>query len=344
VGLHDFEGSTENNIVYRPAERFDSATVILDPFDPPPEGRFKMVLQDKGRLKHIRFQSPDGLHWEELGPIAALENAGDRHSLCVDPLTGQWRIYFKRSGPRTVHLAVSDNFTHWTDCGEVLAPTESDPPDTEFYGMVAFVDGSWRLGMLETFKVLERRLNAQLVRLDEQGRPTRYRPGQVFLDHGAWGQWDSAWAFSGNCGPIRVGEELRFYYQGRPTLHWSDPPNGTGHFGAIGLARLRADGYVSLDGTGTLTTNPIPVTGRFLCINGNAANGEIRLELLDEDGSPLPGMTAADHFPLTCDATYFKQAWGRKSNLSDLVDRRVRIRATLRNASLYSMWFCNKPG
>lgn len=344
LGLHEYEGSGDNNIVYRPTDRFDSATVVIDPFDPPANARFKMIHFDTGRHCHMRFQSSDGLRWQELGPVEGLGKAGDRHSLTFDTQRGRWLLYFKKQElPRAIHLATSEDFEHWTNHGEVLAANSDDPPEAELYGMVGFHDHGWGIGFLEVFKVLERRLNTQLVLLDDDGKPGRYRPGEVFLDHGSWGQWDAAWAFVGNAAPVRFGEELRFYYQGRPTLHWADPPNGTGHFGAIGMARLRVDGYVSLDGTGTLTTPPVEVTGRFLCINADASAGEVRVELLDDSGRQLGEYTAESNTPLACDATYYKQAWNGQSDLFDLKGQKLRIRVKLNNAKLYSLWFCDKP-
>jgi len=243
-------------------------------------------------------------------------------------------------------MATSEDFEHWTDHGEVLTPNGGDPPETEFYGMVGFRYLGWSLGFLEMFKILERRLDTQLVRLDSNGRPKRFMQGQTFLDHGDWSDWDASWAFPGNCAPIRVGEELRIYYHGRKTLHWSDPATGgVGHIGAIGLARIRKDGWVYMqagaDG-GTLTTAPLQSQGCCISVNADASEGELRAELLDEKGKVIPGYSLDNCYPLKTDATYWKLNWAGKWDLQEMMGRKISIRFQLTGTKLYAFRFRDK--
>ena len=347
TGLYDYQGSRNNNIVYRAEEHFDTPTVIVDPFDPPEEQRFKMVLYDTKRRVFVRFSSPDGLKWNEIGPIDLPVDVGDRHSLMADEESGRWLLYHKcRSQKRTVYAAVSEDFEHWEEMGELLVPDEKDPPETEFYGMVGFRDQGWGLGYLEMFHVLERHLDAQLIRLDESGRPERYARETAFLERGQWGQWDAGWVFPSNNPPVRHGEEMLIYYQGRRTIHWATPSHGgRGHIGAIGLARLRPHGYAYLEagsGGGSLTTLPFTMSGHHLCVNANAMEGRLTGEILEEEGKVIPGYTASDCFPLSSDATYFKLCWSGRSRLDDLKGRKIRLRLHLKNASIYSYWLSDR--
>ena len=345
LGLFEYSGSRENNIVYRPDEGLDTPTVILDPFDPPEAERYKMVLYDTKRRSFVRFVSPDGCQWTEIGPIELTAEVGDRHSVMVDEEKGRWIIYHKCRGQmRTIFASTSEDFKAktWQEKGELLVSDDKDPPETEFYGMVGFRDQGQGMGYLEMFHVLDRHLDAELVTIDDRGIPQRYRQGEVFLERGPWGEWDAAWAFPSNNPPIRYGEELLIFYQGRRTIHWANPTfGGVGHIGAIGLARLRPQGFAYLESGnagGTATTQPFELRGHFLCVNADASQGVLRAELLDGSGKLLPGYSAADCYPLENDATYFKLCWGRKSRLDEMIGQTVKLRFQAENAKLYAFW------
>jgi hypothetical protein len=351
LGIYPFAGSTDNNIVYTPPPGtvggrgviFDTPTVVLDPFDPPPEQRFKMVLFRSDVKAYVRFASPDGIHWRELGPVLPGGGYRDRNSLMADVDSGQWVLYYKGPGNiRTVYMMTSPDFEHWTDHGCVLEPSPEDPPETHFYGMVGFRDQGWGLGFLEMYHLLTENLDTQLLRLGADGRPQRCMPEHTFLERGRWGEWDFTWSFPGNCAPMRFGEELRVYYGGRSVLHRDRPPADIGNISAIGLARLRPEGYACLEAGpsgGILTTVPLEVNGDSCWINADAAGGQVRVELLNPAGEPLNGFTSADCWPLHEDATYFKLNWNRQSSLEPLMGQVVRLRFHLSNARLYSFRF-----
>ena len=62
--------------------------------------------------------------------------------------------------------------------------------------------------------------------------------------------------------------------------------------GRIGLAWLRLDGFVALEADhqgGTVITRPFELEGECLQLNVDASgNGDVRLELLDRAGNPIP--------------------------------------------------------
>ena len=60
--------------------------------------------------------------------------------------------------------------------------------------------------------------------------------------------------------------------------------------GATGVAILRRDGFASMDAgeeAGTLTTRPLTFRGKYLFVNADAPQGELRAEVLDETGRPI---------------------------------------------------------
>ncbi len=341
LGLQEWDGSTKNNILMGTDVQLDTPTVYLDPNAQAKGERFKMLLHHRKLSGFCLYTSEDGVRWRSRGSIRLNARVGDRHTLMLDPISREWRVYHKIEGrPRTIWMATSPDLEHWEEHGEVLVPDANDPPETEFYGLYGFAYEGYRLGFLEVFDVLQRRLRTELVTLDEHGVPERFEPRHRFMNAGGWGRWNYAWTFPSHNPPIRVGEELWVYYHGRQTLHWSMPPLGSGHIGAVGLAKLRPAGFACLAARqeGTLTTRPFAVKGHALCINADAAGGEVRCELLDDTGNPLPGFAAADFYPLQDDATFYKCNWSGSSQLAAIPSPTVRLRVHLNAAKFYSFW------
>jgi len=161
------------------------------------------------------------------------------------------------------------------------------------------------------------------------------------------GAYDTGQLLAGSR-PLLRGEELWFYYTGLRYRYRYDEwlsdtqgkpveeelfPDG---WGAVCLAVLRRDGFISLDARtqGTLVTKPVAVSGPELYLNAGTMTGEIRVEALDETGAAL-----AQSRPWRGDRTHGLVQWQESGGLAGLVGRTVRLRLTLRSASLYSLWF-----
>jgi hypothetical protein len=158
--------------------------------------------------------------------------------------------------------------------------------------------------------------------------------------------------------PIEHGDELWFYYTGlkwrdqpyafqaglkpRPKSEWTkdelaDDAEGGG---AVCLAVLRRDGFVSLDAgetVGELTTRALFLKGDSLFLNVNAAKGDVRVELV-QLGKVLPGYSFEDCIPMQADGVRCPVQW-KNATLKDLNGERVQLRIQLRNASLYAVSF-----
>ncbi|MCQ2389677.1 MAG: hypothetical protein MJ138_08185 [Kiritimatiellae bacterium] len=163
------------------------------------------------------------------------------------------------------------------------------------------------------------------------------------------GKWDTGYlsAMGGIC---TVGENtLRFYYsalRGDAALRRGkvgvQPMHRQGMYfnGSIGYATLRRDGFAGLvaDGEGEVTTRPVVFSGTHLFVNAECLFGEVEAEILDGEGAPIPGFSAADCRGLRfVDSTKRALAF-RGGDLSSLSGRAVSIRFRLRCATLYSFW------
>lgn len=342
LGLIEYQGSTANNIVMDSAQhhsgRFDAPTVFRHPNPPAPEKKYLLAWHGRGG---VRFShSADGIRWEH--PERAVVASGDRTTAGYDPLRKKFYVITRIPGRglRTCGLWESDNAEDFEFVREIAAPDEHDPDQTQFYGMIRFPYAGMHLGFLEMFYIPIRKLNAQLLYSHDGHHWYRASDRQTFLDWGPPGSWDQAWVFPSHNPPIRVGDQLYIFYQGRQTLHWAEEPFG--HIGSVGLATLRPDGFVSMDSQwteGTVTTQPVLLKGTTLHVNANAKPGTIRAELLGSDGAAIEGFSRADCRPMEMvDSLDFALTWGRGYNLSAVADTPVRVRFYVQGAKLFSFW------
>jgi hypothetical protein len=108
--------------------------------------------------------------------------------------------------------------------------------------------------------------------------------------------------------------------------------------GAVCLAVLRRDGFVSLDAgerEGTLLTPLFTCPGKKLLVNLEAPQGELRVELCDPAGT-----VRAVAAPFSGDLRRGEVGWSR-GNLAEWWGQPVRLRFRLRQACWYSYWFEN---
>lgn len=127
---------------------------------------------------------------------------------------------------------------------------------------------------------------------------------------------------------------------------------------------VRKDGFVSVTDTsnvtpnfrdqgervaepkgGELITKPLTFSGKRLIVNySTSANGGVRVELQNPDGTPLEGYQLADSTVLFGDhlagtVTWQRSSGGRTDDLSALAGKPIRIRFVLNDADLYALRF-----
>lgn len=116
-------------------------------------------------------------------------------------------------------------------------------------------------------------------------------------------------------GPIRIGDELIYYYSS--SSYGKNHARGTRITGGgIFRARLRVDGFVSIDG-GTVTTRPLKFHGRDLSVN---AVGPVSVALLARDGKLLGSAS------ITGDSLRHEVTFDRKTLGEIVPDGSARLR------------------
>jgi hypothetical protein len=154
------------------------------------------------------------------------------------------------------------------------------------------------------------------------------------------GDWDRGYLHAGVGICTVVGDELYFYYSG-----WSglSPARGNNTYagGTTGVALLRRDGFASMNAGekgGTLTTRTLTFKGQYLFVNLDAPQGELRVEILDENDHRIPPFSADNCIAVQCDKTRQPVKWKGVDNLSRLAGRKVKLRFHLRRGRLYAFW------
>jgi hypothetical protein len=152
-----------------------------------------------------------------------------------------------------------------------------------------------------------------------------------------FGDWNYANVQSAGGCCLVVGDKLYFYVSGRAG------EKGTNAQGicSTALATLRRDGFASLDAedkSGTVTTRPLQFRGKHLFVNVDCPQGELRVEVLAEDGSVIAPFSLDNCEPISADSTIQQVKWKGASDLSTCVGKPVKLRFSLRQGSLYSFW------
>jgi len=363
-------GRTNDNAIV-PELRPDSTTVFLDHFTTDASTRFKMFLREPGGTSFPGFvmTSADGITWSTP---QATGDLGDRSTMFYNPFRHKW-VYSIRSsgrmrapGGRTRFYREHSDFLEgakWTHQDPVFwtkADTE-DPPDpdigdaAQLYNLDAVAYESIMLGFYQIHRgphnhVCMAEGSPKITELNiaysrdgfHWHRPDR-RP---FIEATRKKEdWDRAYVQSvgGIC--LIMGDELWFYYtafRGDSTnLHEDWMYNGMYAHGSTGIAKLRRDGFASLNAGsagGLVTTRPVTFDGRRLFVNVAAPQGTLRAEVLDRDGKVIAPFTLANSVPLSTDSTRVELRWKGVADLSAVRGKEVRFRFHLTDGKFYAFW------
>lgn len=136
------------------------------------------------------------------------------------------------------------------------------------------------------------------------------------------------------CGVVQTGPaEMSFYLQ-------RDYAQKTAH---VQRLTLRVDGFTSVHAPyegGEMQTRPMTFSGRELEINySTSAAGNLRVEIQDASGQPIPGFTLAECPEIYGDHIERIVVWKNGSDVSRLANQPIRLKFALKDADLYSIRF-----
>ena len=157
------------------------------------------------------------------------------------------------------------------------------------------------------------------------------------------GAWDRGYVQCVTGGVIIHGDELWIYYAGMQGDENSPkPPEATTDFGCgcvrnggTGLAKIRRDGFVSMNGKGKLLTRKMEFTGKKTM--GINAIGKVSAKILNEDGNLL-----ANSKEFEGDSTNYTLDFGG-FDISSLNDKIIRIEFDV-DGKLFAFGFADENG
>ena len=344
--------------------RRDSSTVWLDLDDADRTRRYKMARWYDHYMELLA--SADGVHWREMGRTGV---TGDRTTFFYNPFRRRW-VYSLRGestlggvGRHRRYWETPDLYAHvswrkdepvfWIDADDADPRRPELNVQPELYNLDCVAYESVLLGLFTIFRG-ERgereKPNNVCVGFSRDGfhwdRPDRRAFLDVSEQVGAW-NWANVQSAGGCC--VVVHDKLYFYVSGRRGVPGTSDPGVC----STGLATLRRDGFASMDGggpgprvervspaaaPGTLTTRPVQFSGRYLFVNVDAADGELRVELLDRDGRVMAPFSADACVPLRQDSTKARVMWSRGGDLASVAGEVVRFRFHLQRGRLYAFW------
>lgn len=423
LGLVDYEGSTQNNILPRGAGEkayVRRPNLIKDYEELDPEKRYKMVYLDevKGEFVLAKAYSRDGIYWRmNVGRPVLFEKPliPNGELFGWDPKLRQYMLFHRKSGSimadvdgrkvRTEHafvLSTSPDFESWGNTREIIKRNEKvDPPrwDPSHVGVITAILYTEKqyIGFLDTcmthyvedvpenlwsvYSTEHAEHKTELITSRDGNNWTRLAPHWPFIRPGLWGTWDRDHVALAK--PIVRNDEILIYYTGNNLPCKAQIPghpqnalidrviDGQRMGYAIGLAKLRLDGFASMEGydpEGTIITRPLMFEGDHLVINARAPTkpfsgvamsdpqrggeikvksvsgpfGTLRVEILDARGIPLEGFRAADCDAFAGDEIRHVVTWNGKKDVSNLVGKQIRLKFRLANAGLYSFQFTGK--
>ncbi len=361
LGLYEYEGSTENNIVWMDnpwakSEQQNPMAIFKDT-NPrcAPDARYKSVARGDDGVYALK--SPDGIHWSLLSPnplIPKGEMGLDSQNLAFwDALRGRYVCYLRSSHTypsgervRDVKTAVSKDFLHWTE-----------PQFLEYPG-----------APVEHLYTNQIRPYARAPHI-YLGFPKRFVPGRnsdrkltgvsdgVFMssrDGLHFNRWGEA--------IIRPGLQKDRWITRNNMTGWgilSLPSSVPGEPEELSLyvtegyyagrgSRLRRytyrqDGFVSLRAPlvgGEMITRPLRFSGSRLTINfSTSAAGSLGVEIQDPEGRPIEGYSLAECPEIYGDSIQQVVSWKKGGDVSALQRRTVRLRFVVKDGDLYSLQF-----
>ena len=338
------------------------------------------------------FGSMDGVIWNVIEHKQQIIIDESNWPL-YDPFQDRYLAYLRlwdppqksSTGWRKVLLSESyekNGELFWTDKELVFQTNENDPAGADIYNMLVFAYAGKYIGLPNIYNrrmsdvepdLLET-LTVELAFSHDGYKWKRISQGNQFLPKGSGRSWDSGMTGIQDP-PAIINNRLLFYYSGENRRH-DEGTNIPDYVSEIGSATLRIDGFVSLDAGpegGTVVTAPLFPQGKYLYLNADASEGEIRVEVLQDGhsvelkkahaGQETFGLFSMDKcIPITGDSIAHNVKWEHGENFIDnfpkgwnnellyinrykqFEERAIVLKIYLQNAKLYSFWFADDLG
>ncbi len=342
LGLFEFKGSKENNIVWTGGPWRTSQ--MFAPFKDtrpgvPADEQYKALA---GSPIHA-FASADGVRWRLLveRPILTGSNFDSQNVAFWDERKQHYAAYFRHrvnGNIRFVATATSKDFLRWSE------QTPIDVGDTP-------LEHLYTNGTLPYFRAPHYYFSFMKRFVPERNKFNEGVSDAVFLSSRDGLHFDRTFMEA----IIRPGRDPRHWSARSNMPAWGLVQTATDEMSVYYLQGYRTHGIqirrgvLRLDGVasahagftpGELISKPVRFRGKKLVLNyATSAVGSVRVELQDVSGQPLPGFALDDCTELFGDEIGEACLWGDKRDVSSLAGKAVRLRVVLKDADVFSYQF-----
>ena len=362
LGLYPITDASENNVILAGMPPFShNFTPFLDtkPGVPPAE-KYKSV---SGTMESglMAWSSPDGIHWKKRGEKCVMDKS-DYEWAFDSQNVAFWSEYEKcyvcyyrtfHGGYRTMNRAVSDDFVHWSQ-GEPMS--YGDTPREQLYtnqtspyfraphiyvaigarfmeGRRALSDEAQKTVPVDHEGFFNDCSDVFLMTTRGGSQYTRTFMESFIRPGIGPNNWISRTNYPA-CNVVQTGEnEMSLYVNqdyAQPTAH-------------LRRYSMRLDGFTSLTAPysgGEMLTKYFSFSGNQLEINfSTAAAGEMKFEIQDATGAPIPGFTLEDADIIIGNEIARIVSWRGKTDVQSLASRKVRLRVRMKDADWYAIRF-----
>lgn len=319
--------------------------------------RYVMLYRAKGagakELSGIRLVgSHDGIHWEESSDTRIAHLHSDHpNTISFDPVTRQYVMYCRPkhiyrtfrgamidtgASRRIARLTSRSLWSDWLEDADpqtMLIPDELDSARhfNFFYGMPTRYQSGIFWGFLEPFRMNDF-VYTELVTSRDGIHFDRLPMRPKLIEYGPDGSWDDTMIYASPAW-VEVGNQWWIYYSG-----WDGPHGTAERTGAIGLAKVRKEGFVSLRGPrggGVVCTRQLIWPGGELVVNADASQGVLRVRVSDSRRKPIEGFDYDACQDLQADHVAHRVTWETRK-LAELTGQTIRLEFYLRDADLYT--------
>ncbi|WPJ96698.1 hypothetical protein SH580_03140 [Coraliomargarita algicola] len=370
-GLHwerpEYDVVPGSNLILPPDIHPDSGSVLIDQNAKGDEPRYKMLLRqpdmpDVDNSKALLYGSQDGIHWDRLGQSGSMH---DRSTAYYDPLQKKWIQSIRLNHPtahRTRYYHDGENFiesAQWAP-DETVPWLRTDSLDqgkynpAQLYNFDAIAYESLLIGFHQILHGPDNHVCEQsgMPKLTELYLSTS-RDGQhwdrtnrspLIPAHREYGSWEYGYVESSAGMCCIVGDELWLYYSAyagdpnRVTKDWRI--SGVYANSAIGLAKLRRDGFASMRPgapKGILQTRAFKLNGSHLFVNASTAGSNMTVQVIDSQGNPMPGLSHEDCLGFQGNSCCTQIRWKNQS-LKELESQPIRLQFKMDRGDLYAFW------
>lgn len=364
LGIYSIAGSKNNNVILADAYPVThNFSPFLDKNPKCPSNEKYKAIGGKDESGLIAYVSQDGIHWKPLqkDPVITKGTFDSQNVAFWSESEKQYVCYFRvwsagnftqKKGVRTIARSTSKDFINWTD---PVMMTFGDTPMEELYTQqtapyyrasqiylaigARFVPGRQVISSAQakSLNVDSRYYNdaSDVFIMSSRGGNTYNRYFMESFIRPGIGL--SNWSSRSNYPALNVVQtspsEMSIYVT-------QDYAQKSAH---LKRYSIRIDGFSSLSGDfrgGNVITKPFTFEGKQLEINyATSAIGEIRFELQDKNGKPIKGFTLEDCDPIIGNEISRTVSWNKKSNVSTLTGKEVKLRIYLKDSNLYSLRF-----